>query len=113
MEPSLRDKRLQRELPLLPYKTEWNVGENVVLVPEHGLTIRVTSWYPFRCPTIEVHGEPENTYLDRFRNNNNDESRRRISYDWCPSYGIQDLVDDYLKELAFVKVEKHATDAPA
>jgi hypothetical protein len=111
MEPSLRDKRLQRELPLLPYKTEWNVGENVVLVPEHGLTIRLTSWYPFRCPTIEVHGEPENTYLDRFRNN--DESRRRISYDWCPSYGIQDLVDDYLKELAFVKVEKHATDAPA
>jgi hypothetical protein len=112
MEPSLRDKRLQRELPLLPYKTEWTVGENVVLVPEHELTIRLTSWYPFRCPTIEVNGEPEETYLDKFRDNNS-VSRRRISYDWCPSYGIKDLVDDYLKELALVKVEQHASNGPS
>jgi hypothetical protein len=112
--PSLRDKRLLRELPLLPYKTEWNVGENVVLVPENKLTIHVSSWYPFRCPTVEFNGEPENVYFDKFAVSK--ESRRRIRDDWCPCYGIKEIVDDFLKEQMIImatKVEDHASNGPA
>ena len=110
---SLRDKRLLRELPLLPYKTEWTVGENVILVPENGLTIRVSSWYPFRCTTVEVNGEPENGYFEKFGHHM---ERRRVRDDWYPSYGIKEIVDDFLKEQMIVmasKVEDHAADGSA
>ena len=109
--PSIKNKRLRREVPLLPYKTFWVDGADDLYIPEYNMKISVTDWYPFRYPKLSIDGIEEVAYLKLFENNGKKE--KRLTEEWCPSYGIREFVDDFLKCYG-VKISnnKHCTEPP-
>ena len=90
---SIKNKRLRHEVPLLPYKTEWDDGSNDLYIPEHKMHISVTDWYPFRFPSVTIDGMKEEEYT---RNRTKRANYNRITEDWSPSYGIREFVDNFL-----------------
>jgi len=91
--PSLKNKRLRKEVPLLPYETKWVDGENDLYIPQYKIKISVTDWYPFRHPTMTIEGVPESEHVLCRQKAVNE---KRITEVWCPSYGIRDFVDNFL-----------------
>jgi len=94
---SIKDKRLRQELPRLSYNTRWTDGENAVEFVDHNFTVRVTEWYPFQCPTLEIEGLDEKEYVKRFEEQNmvNIPVLNRIVDAWCPVFGMKEMVDHY------------------
>jgi hypothetical protein len=92
--PSIKDKRLRKEVPLLPYETIWMDGSNELLVPKYCMKISVTPWYPFRYPSMTIDNIPEAEYILQLQKNVDE---KRITEVWCPSYGIREFVDNFLR----------------
>lgn len=91
---SIKDKRLRHEVPLLPYETQWLYGDDHLYIPKFNIKISVTSWYPFRPPTMMIDGIDETEYV---RHNKKKLDIKRITESWCPSYGIREFVDNFLQ----------------
>jgi hypothetical protein len=91
---SIKNKRLRREVPLLPYETKWQDGDNVLYIPLYSMKITVTDWYPFRFPKLVIDGVDEADYIKLIPDHKN---KKRITEQWCPSYGIREFVDDFLQ----------------
>ena len=102
--PSIKNKRLRKEIPLLPFKVEWVDGEDTIYIPEYKMKISVTDWYPFRFPTLTIDGMEEADYLKHLLDQNAP-PLRRITEVWCPSYGIREFVDDFVEKYGVKKVE--------
>jgi hypothetical protein len=91
--PSIKNKRLRKEIPLLPYEVQWKDGDDHLFIPQYNMTITVTDWYPFQYPTMKIDGIDEKMYAEQI---GRAPTRRRITKEWCPSYGIREFVDDFL-----------------
>lgn len=100
--PSIKNKRLRKEIPLLPYKVEWVDGEDTLYIPEYKMKVSVTDWYPFRYPTLSIDGVEEADYVKDLANQNIP-LHRRITEEWCPSYGIREFVDDFVEKYGVKK----------
>ena len=110
---SIRNKRLMKERErMIPYELEWpsDWTQDVVLLHtvqrEIPLTIKVGMKYPFEYPRLLIRGKIDyiEWFVKRKRSYNLDNivhipcvCCRNIQCYWTPSYGIENIICDFLK----------------
>jgi hypothetical protein len=110
---SIRNKRLMREQERmiqyqLEWPTDWKQDVIVLYTVQRGIpiTIKVGMKYPFQHPRLFIRGKTD--YIEWFLNKKSAYNLnnivhipcvccRNILCDWTPSYGIENIICDFLK----------------
>jgi hypothetical protein len=128
---SIRNKRLKREIErdvgfVVEFpEEEWE--ESTVLqmnVPEHNLSLLIAKEYPFRIPKVMYKGTESTKYLSNLQQKVKPfadchdyplqcQCCTPFRKDWCPTFGVKDVVRDFLKNLTLLENIERLADLSA